>query len=80
MAADDALQRHHQHLELRDAGTTSPQWQRSFLSTPNPAHGACTLSQTAHKTFEVSELPVRAGAFVARKNWIVAGADDMHIR
>ncbi|KCV71146.1 hypothetical protein H696_02096 [Fonticula alba] len=37
-------------------------------------------TQTLLKTFEVSELPVRTGCFIARKNWIVVGADDMHIR
>jgi len=28
----------------------------------------------------VSELPLRAGKFIERKNWIVTGADDMQIR
>lgn len=32
------------------------------------------------KTIEVSDLPVRAGKFVARKNWIVVGSDDFHVR
>lgn len=32
------------------------------------------------KTFEVTELPVRAAKFIARKNWMIAGADDMQIR
>uniref|UniRef100_A0A803NYA5 Coatomer subunit beta' n=1 Tax=Cannabis sativa TaxID=3483 RepID=A0A803NYA5_CANSA len=31
-------------------------------------------------SFEVSELPVRSAKFIARKQWIVAGADDMSIR
>ncbi|EPY76782.1 coatomer protein complex, subunit beta 2 (beta prime)-like protein [Camelus ferus] len=35
---------------------------------------------TLVKTFEVCDLPVRAAKFVARKNWVVTGADDMHIR
>ncbi|CAN6456319.1 unnamed protein product [Victoria cruziana] len=32
------------------------------------------------KSFEVTELPVRSSKFIARKQWIVAGADDMIIR
>nr|TKW19606.1 hypothetical protein SEVIR_4G031200v2 [Setaria viridis] len=32
------------------------------------------------KSFEVSELPVRSAKFVSRKQWVVAGADDMFIR
>lgn len=32
------------------------------------------------KTFEVTDQPVRCGAFVARKQWIIVGADDMYIR
>ncbi|QPH09591.1 hypothetical protein C2857_000476 [Epichloe festucae Fl1] len=31
-------------------------------------------------TFELTEVPVRAGRFVARKNWIVCGSDDFQIR
>ncbi|MBN3275001.1 COPB2 protein, partial [Polyodon spathula] len=37
-------------------------------------------SQTLVKTFEVCDLPVRASKFVARKNWVITGADDMQIR
>ena len=36
--------------------------------------------QSLVKSFEVTELPVRASKFVARKAWVVCGADDMHIR
>ncbi len=32
------------------------------------------------KTFEVTDQPVRCGAFIPRKQWIVVGADDMYIR
>ena len=31
------------------------------------------------KSFEVCELPVRAAKFVARKNWVVSGSDDMQV-
>jgi len=37
-------------------------------------------SQQLIKSFEVCDLPVRAAKFVARKNWIVTGSDDMHVR
>lgn len=37
-------------------------------------------SQQLIKSFEVCDLPVRAARFVARKNWVVTGSDDMHIR
>ncbi|XP_065060961.1 coatomer subunit beta'-like isoform X2 [Rhopilema esculentum] len=37
-------------------------------------------SQTLIKSFEVTDLPVRAGKFVPRKNWVVTGSDDMMIK
>ncbi|AQL04344.1 Coatomer subunit beta'-3 [Zea mays] len=37
-------------------------------------------TQTMVKSFEVSELPVRSAKFIAQKQWVVAGADDMFIR
>eukprot|EP00123_Amoebidium_parasiticum_P009176 comp19305_c0_seq1/m.22166 comp19305_c0_seq1/g.22166 ORF comp19305_c0_seq1/g.22166 comp19305_c0_seq1/m.22166 type:complete len:898 (-) comp19305_c0_seq1:632-3325(-) len=37
-------------------------------------------TETLIKTFEVADLPVRACRFVARKNWIVTGSDDMLLR
>lgn len=37
-------------------------------------------TQSLVKSFEVCDQPVRAGKFVPRKQWIVAGADDMSIR
>lgn len=35
---------------------------------------------TTIKTFELTDVPVRAGRFVARKNWIVTGSDDFQLR
>eukprot|EP00775_Hariotina_reticulata_P003983 gene3983-4236_t len=35
---------------------------------------------TMVKSFEVTDLPVRAAKFVARKQWVVCGADDMLLR
>lgn len=37
-------------------------------------------TNTLVKSIQVSEMPVRAGKFIARKNWIVVGADDFHLR
>ncbi|KAK5658403.1 hypothetical protein OQA88_2380 [Cercophora sp. LCS_1] len=37
-------------------------------------------TQQVIKTFELTDVPVRAGRFVARKNWIVCGSDDFQIR
>jgi len=37
-------------------------------------------TQTLLKTFEVTELPVRCSKFIARKQWIVCGSDDLTIR
>ncbi|XP_070761334.1 coatomer subunit beta'-like [Enoplosus armatus] len=37
-------------------------------------------SQMMVKTFEVCDLPVRVAKFVARRHWVIAGADDMLIR
>jgi len=39
-----------------------------------------TTSSTLIKNFEVCDLPVRAAKFVPRKNWVVSGSDDMHVR
>ena len=37
-------------------------------------------SSTTVRSFDVSELPVRCAKFIARRQWIVAGADDMLVR
>ncbi|EMC93341.1 hypothetical protein BAUCODRAFT_237789 [Baudoinia panamericana UAMH 10762] len=37
-------------------------------------------TQAIVKTFELTDVPVRAGRFVARKNWIVCGSDDFQVR
>ncbi|KAH8597315.1 coatomer WD associated region-domain-containing protein [Bisporella sp. PMI_857] len=37
-------------------------------------------TQAVVKTFELTDVPVRAGRFVARKNWIVCGSDDFQLR
>ena len=35
-------------------------------------------TQQIVKTFELTDVPVRAGRFIARKNWIVCGSDDLY--
>ncbi|TKA74339.1 hypothetical protein B0A49_02934 [Cryomyces minteri] len=37
-------------------------------------------TQAVIKTFELTDVPVRAGRFIARKNWIVCGSDDFQLR
>lgn len=37
-------------------------------------------TETLLKTFEVSDVPVRAARFIHRKNWVVTGSDDMLIK
>ncbi|KAF2455125.1 coatomer beta [Lineolata rhizophorae] len=37
-------------------------------------------TQAIVKTFELTDVPVRAGRFIARKNWIVCGSDDFQLR
>lgn len=37
-------------------------------------------TKTLVKSIDVTNVPVRAGKFIARKNWIVVGADDFQIR
>ncbi|KAJ1333055.1 coatomer subunit beta' [Microdochium nivale] len=37
-------------------------------------------TQQIIKTFELTDVPVRAGRFIARKNWIVCGSDDFQLR
>ncbi|KXJ88268.1 coatomer WD associated region-domain-containing protein [Microdochium bolleyi] len=37
-------------------------------------------TQQIIKTFELTDVPVRAGRFIARKNWIVCGSDDFQVR
>ena len=38
------------------------------------------VSQSMVKSIEVCELPVRAARFIASKQWLVTGSDDMQIR
>ncbi|KAI9828495.1 MAG: hypothetical protein M1826_006032 [Phylliscum demangeonii] len=37
-------------------------------------------TQAIIKAFELTDVPVRAGRFIARRNWIVCGSDDFQLR
>ncbi|CAH6721863.1 coatomer subunit beta' [[Candida] jaroonii] len=37
-------------------------------------------TNTLVKSIQVTDLPIRAGRFIARKNWIVVGGDDFLVR
>ena len=37
-------------------------------------------TQDVVKQFEITDLPVRAAKFVVRKQWVVAGSDDMWVQ
>ncbi|KAJ3206133.1 Coatomer subunit beta' [Dinochytrium kinnereticum] len=37
-------------------------------------------TQNMVKTFEITDLPVRAAKFIARKSWLITGSDDMQVR
>ncbi|KAK9847959.1 hypothetical protein WJX84_002296 [Apatococcus fuscideae] len=39
-----------------------------------------TLDSSLVKSFEVTDVPVRAAKFIARKQWVVCGADDCFLR
>lgn len=43
------------------------------LTAAGHVHIWSYVSQSIVKTFELTDVPVRAGRFIARKNWIVAG-------
>jgi len=36
-------------------------------------------TSTLLRTFDITDVPVRAGRFIARKNWIVTGSDDFQL-
>jgi coatomer subunit beta' len=36
-------------------------------------------TSTLMRTFDITDVPVRAGRFIARKNWIVTGSDDFQL-
>ncbi|XP_069159666.1 coatomer subunit beta' isoform X8 [Procambarus clarkii] len=61
-----------------DLHPTEP-WMLASLYNGN-VHVWNIESQQLVKSFEVCDLPVRASKFVARKNWVVTGSDDMQVR
>jgi len=73
-----ALSARSDRVKSVDLHPTEP-WMLACLYNGN-CHVWNHVSQTLIKSFEVTDLPVRCGKFVARKNWIVTGSDDMMIR
>ncbi|KAK3858973.1 hypothetical protein Pcinc_034864 [Petrolisthes cinctipes] len=61
-----------------DLHPTEP-WMLASLYNGN-VHVWNIESQQLIKSFEVCDMPVRASRFVARKNWVVTGSDDMQVR
>lgn len=43
-------------------------------------HTQRLVLQTMVKSFETADVPARCAKFVARKQWVVIGSDDMFIR
>ena len=76
-AAGESLQREHLYLEHVRSGAYQSLAKSHETASPNAVHA---VSQSLVKSFEVCELPVRTAKFVARKQWVITGADDMLIR
>ena len=75
--------RHHPWAAAASAVGAAPSDDAHVLSPPPPQGNIYLWNyNTAQllKSFEVTELPVRSAKFVARKGWIVCGADDMMVR
>ena len=83
------LQRKCLHLGLLQQRKRNPRF-ISYPSIPQilvqtfPQHSLATLylriQQTLIKSFEMGTNPVRCARFIVRKNWIIAGTDDMKLR
>lgn len=61
---------------MSTSGPTRPK----FVTFPTSLRSPTNSLQAIVKTFELTDVPVRAGRFVARKNWIVCGSDDFQLR
>ena len=53
---------------------------RTRLATTTATYRPLLPEQSLVKSFEATDLPVRAARFVPRKQWVVCGADDMQVR
>ena len=68
-------------MRLNSLGERPTPSTRIFLHLPHRSRRSpCSHPQTLVKSFEVTEQPVRAAKFVARKQWVITGSDDMLIR
>ncbi|KAI9774523.1 MAG: hypothetical protein M1840_002770 [Geoglossum simile] len=56
--------------------------QASFLieAPADCSDGVAAATRAIIKTFELTDVPIRAGRFIARKNWMVCGSDDFQLR
>jgi coatomer subunit beta' len=68
----------------RQPESTGPSRLASLIHSPLLFLGHVNIwsyeTQQIVKSFELTDVPVRAGRFVARKNWIVCGSDDFQLR
>ena len=58
---------------------SSPQ-RRNWITTAWVRLHAQALMSGAPERVQVTELPVRAAKFIARKQWIITGSDDLFVR
>ncbi len=71
-------QPHHPSFSLLSLSRTHP---RLLVNLYNGT--VCIYSTTDGsllKSWEVTDLPVRAAAFIPRRQWVATGADDCHVR
>jgi hypothetical protein len=66
-----------QHCTAVGRAWTRQHWHG--LTAAGHVHIWSYITQSIVKTFELTDVPVRAGRFVARKNWIVAGGDSRFV-
>src|SRR5262249_30667158 len=77
MDPDHALQR---YVAARARGGAKTPVRNELTTSAGHVYIWSYESQQIVKTFELTDVPVRAGRFVARKNWIVCGSDDFQLR
>lgn len=75
----------HRHPHAPPAPThTKKQQQPTLRLLVNLYNGSVAIYSTADgsllKSWEVTDLPVRAAAFIPRRGWVATGADDCHVR
>ncbi|KAI9718308.1 MAG: hypothetical protein M1828_006772 [Chrysothrix sp. TS-e1954] len=76
--AVDLHVRHKLYVLTAELKPTEP-WLLTTLYS-GKAHIWSYTTQAIIKQFELTDVPLRAGKFIARKNWICVGSDDYRIR